>query len=405
MRSGMMTGLILAAAVVALTIIYHEHMQGNFHKLKAEMAPQRQDVPVPRPGGQEAIVLTRTALAGGSMPEFLSVTMLPGRGMNILQITAYLPEKGEVNLLAAPSVDDAERVMTGKGPDEAGAQSLAIGSPFEVPWAGRIWGTASQDRVTATWHGHTISLPATGENAGGAVSQGGLLLLPASTSADTSAMPDGGQAEATFEAGDFGAHWPSKTDVDVTVLLGSQSIELTVVAHNRGEVAEPIGIGWHPRFAIRGDRQQLRLRLPGQMREETRQGGLPTGTLLPVAGTSYDFTAHDGERLGNINLNDTFVKLHQELLDSGPLAELSDPANNYRLRLTALSSTIQAMHVDAPAGGNFVSIQPRYNLDDPLGREWSKDTDNGMVILQPGQSTQWQVRLELLSVASGQPPL
>jgi len=44
-------------------------------------------------------------LMGGTMPEFLSVTMLPGRGMNVLQIKAYIPGKGEVNLLASPSVE------------------------------------------------------------------------------------------------------------------------------------------------------------------------------------------------------------------------------------------------------------------------------------------------------------
>jgi hypothetical protein len=41
------------------------------------------------------------------MPEFLSVTLLPGRGMNVLQITAYIPGKGEVNLLASPSIEGA----------------------------------------------------------------------------------------------------------------------------------------------------------------------------------------------------------------------------------------------------------------------------------------------------------
>ena len=38
-----------------------------------------------------------------------------------------------------------------------------------------------------------------------------------------------------------------------------------------GDVAEPIGIGWHPRFAILGgDRGQMRLRVPAEMRVEVR---------------------------------------------------------------------------------------------------------------------------------------
>jgi aldose 1-epimerase len=407
MRSGMVTGLLLAMIIITLAIVYQQHMRGNFHKLKKQIVVEREDAPVPRPGGQEAITLTRTRMAGSSTPEFLSVTMLPGRGMNVLQITAYLPDKGEVNLMASPSVEEAQRAMTGQDMDAAGRASLTMGGAFEAPWAGVMGGVPSQGHVSTTWRGHTMTLPAAGTGASASVARGGLLLSSASALADTSAMPDGGQAEATFQAEDFGAHWPSKTTINMSVLLSSQSIELTVVAHNTGDVSEPIGIGWHPRFAIRGERQQLRLHIPGQMRIEVRdrQSGLPTGVLLPVAGTPYDLTGRGGQSLGKIDLNDSFVQLHHELLDAGPAAELDDPSNNYGLRLTALSSAIKTIRVDAPANATFVSIGPQFNYDDPFGREWSKDVDTGMVVLQPGQSTQWKVRLELVALTGSQAPI
>jgi aldose 1-epimerase len=407
MRSGMVTGLILALLVLGLGIAYRERGRGHLHKLESKIVTERQEAPVVRPGGKEPIVLTRTRLAGGSQPEFVSVTMLPGRGMNVLQIAAYLPDKGEMNLLASPSVEDAERAMTGQDADASGGASLTMGGAFEAPWAGLIGGVPSQGRVATGWRGHAMSLPAAGTGAAASVARGGLLLSAPTESTDTAAMPDGGQARATFKTEDFGAHWPSKTDLSMTVLLSSQSIEFTVVAHNVGDVAEPIGIGWRPRFAIRGDRGQLRLRLPGQMRAEVRdrQSGLPSGTLLPVAGTPYDFTANGGESLGKIDLDDIFVQLRRELLDNGPVAELNDPANNYGLRLTALSSTIKAFRVHAPADADFVSIEPQFNYDDPFGREWGKDADTGMVVLQPGQSTQWKVRLELVSLTGGPAPI
>jgi galactose mutarotase-like enzyme len=279
-----------------------------------------------------------------------------------------------------------------------------MGGAFEVPWAGRIEGVASQvagGRVSAVWRGHTMTLPGSAE----AVAHDGLLLANAADSADTTALPDGGQAQAVFHAGDFRAHWPSKTDVTVTVLLGSQWIELTVVMRNTGDAAEPVGIGWHPRFAIfDGNREQLRLRLPGEMREEVRdrESGLPTGVLLPVNGTPYDFTGRGGAALGKMDLDDSFVALHRDLMDNSAVAELSDPANDYGVRLTALSPTIKAFRVIAPADADYVSIGPQFNYDDPFGREWSKDTDTGMVVLQPGQSTQWEVRLELYSLAGNQ---
>ncbi len=403
MRSGMVTGLILAVLVGALSFAYRERGRGNLHKLEAKIATDRQEVPVPLPGGQEAIKLTRMRLMGGTMPEFLSVTMLPGRGMNVLQIVAYIPGKGEVNLLASPSVEGAESAMTGTGADADGQASLAMGGAFEAPWAGRIGGVASQvaGRVSAVWRGHTIILPGGAEG----VARGGLLLANAADSAETTALPDGGQAQAVFHAGDFGAHWPSKTDVTVTVLLGSQWIELTVVARNTGDAPEPVGIGWHPRFTIfDGNRDQLRLRLPGEMREEVRdrESGLPTGVLLPVNGTAYDFTMRGGAALGKMELDDSFVALQRDLMDNSAVAELSDPANDYGVRLTALSPTIKAFHVVAPADADYISIGPQFNYDDPFGREWPKETDTGMVVLQPGQSTQWEIRLELFSLAGNQ---
>jgi galactose mutarotase-like enzyme len=404
MRSGWVTGFLLGCVLVGLTFGYREHMRGNFHKLKEAMSDGREDAPVPRPGGQEAISLTRTRLMGDSTPEFLSVTILPGRGMNVLQITAYIPGKGEVNLMASPTVEGAAKAMTGKGDDADGSASLTVGGAFEAPWAGPIWGTPARDsRITATWQEHTITLPLAAS--GGA--RDGLMLAEPSDSVRTAALPDGGNAEAVFHAGDFGGLWPSKTDVTITVLLGRRSIDLTVSARNTGDEAEPIGLGWDPRFAILdGNRQQVRLRIPSEMRAEMRgRDKLPTGVLLPAEGSAYDFMAHGGAKLGRMDLDECFVELRQNLMDNGPIAELSDPADSYGLRLTALSSTIKAMRVVAPANADFVSIEPQYNYPDPFGREWRNGGDTGMVVLDPGQTTQWKVRLELFSPSGGGAPM
>jgi galactose mutarotase-like enzyme len=404
MRSGMVTGLVLVLLVLGLGVAYRERGRGNLHKLKAKIETERQEAAVPLPGGQEAITLLRAREEGGSSPEFLSATMLPGRGMNMLQITAYLPGRGEVKLLASPSIEDADRAMNGKGGDAAGRESLAMGGAIEAPWAGGIWGAAGQTagHVTTVWRGHSMTLPAA---SGSAVARGGLMLEEPANSAGTTAMPDGGKAQAVFDAGDFGAHWPSNTELTVTVLLISRTIELTVMARNTGDVAEPIGIGWRPRFAVLdGQRQQMRLRIPGEMRQEVRDRakGPPSGAQVPVAGTEYDFTMRGGAALGRMDFDESFTSLHQELLESGPVAELIDPANDFGLRLTALTPTIKTMRVVAPANGDFVSIDPQFNYDDPLGREWDKDEDTGMVVLQPGQTTEWKVRLEIYSISQTQ---
>jgi aldose 1-epimerase len=410
MRSGLLTVLVLTLVLAGLAFGWHEHRLGQFAQLKRELSKQPvHDVTV-KPGGQDVVQLQRSQMLEGNGPELLSATLLPGRGMNLLQITAYLPQKGEVNLLASPTLEEAGGLLSGTGADASGAKSLAMGAAIEVPWASRISGTTAPDGgdLIAVWHGMRLTAPTDAKDSngvGGATAAGGLLLKQASDSLSTNVMPDGGEAQAIFRPGNFNDHWPSKTEITTTVALSGRAIEMKIVARNTGDTAEPIGIGWHPRFAIlNGHRGQMMLRLPQGQRVEVkdRRTGQLSGRLLPVEGTEYDFTGRIGAQLGALNLDDSFVHLRTGLMENGPVAELRDPENDYGLRITAMTPTIKAIRVYAPLDGSFISIEPQFNYDDPFGREWAKDEDTGMVVLQPGQSTQWKIRLEIFSLSSSQ---
>lgn len=403
--------LLLVLLLAAGGLAVRERGRGHLSKLKSELKPQApvEPPPPPQPGGQDPIVLQRSQMAGSTMPEFLSATLLPGRGMNTLQITAYLPDKGEVQLLASPTVEEAARRLTGTGADQAGTGSLQLGGALELPWAGALPGMPVSDRdsVQASWHGHLLNLPAApGSGVTGAFSDGGLLLGERASSISANVMPDGGESQARYTAGNFGGRWPSKTDVTVTVLLSGRALEIRVVAHNGGTEPEPIGIGWRPRFAVLSeDRSQVRLHIPSSVRIERRSGSdLPTGRLLPVSGTPFDFTGHDGMPLRSIDLEDTFVHLRPALLDLGPMVELRDPKSNYGLRITAMTPTIRALRVESRPQTNVITVDPRFNFDDPFGREWSPDEDTGMVVLEPGKTTQWRIRIELFPLSNTAAP-
>src|SRR5579864_8886354 len=107
MRSGMLTFMMLTLVLVVLAFGWHEHRMGQFAQLKRELGKRPVLVVPVRPGDQDVVKLERSQMVGGNGPEFLSATLLPGRGMNLLQITAYLPQKGEVNLLASPTLQEA----------------------------------------------------------------------------------------------------------------------------------------------------------------------------------------------------------------------------------------------------------------------------------------------------------
>src|SRR5579875_2564361 len=67
----------------------------------------------PQINGQDVVTLQRKATQNGGAPEFLSATVIPGRGMNLFQITANLPGKGVTNIFFAPSLSEAQTKLSG----------------------------------------------------------------------------------------------------------------------------------------------------------------------------------------------------------------------------------------------------------------------------------------------------
>jgi aldose 1-epimerase len=410
MRSGLVIAIAVSLVLIAIGVALRERGQGRLALLRSQIKERTTPRPTtgpppPPPGGQDVVVLQRTPVNGGTLPEFLSATLLPGRGMSVLQITAYLPDKGEVNLLASPTLEVASLRFAAGDAAAGRAAGLEVGGAIEAPWAGRLGGVKTTDgaNVMAMWRGRGLIVPGDRADEARTLSDGGLLLTRRSDSVDSKVMPDGGNAQAVFSAGNFDGHWMSHTEVTTTTLLSSRAFEIKVVAKNTGSEPEPVGIGWRPRFSVvSGDREQATLRMPKSSREELdRRTGMPTGKVLPVTGTEYDFTARGGVPLGHKSLDESFVDLKPELLDNGPIIELRDLANDYGLRMTVLSTAVKAIRVNAPADKPFVTIDPQFNLDDPLGREWPKDQDTGLVVLEPGQSAQWRVRLELFPLTAG----
>ena len=355
----------------------------------------------PQIGGEPVVKLTRTATANGQEPEFLSLTTLPGRGMNVFQITANVPGKGEIPIFASPTLEDAASQLTGSGPDEYGNISYSFGGAFLVPYPNRIIGKLSADgkTVTTQWHGKTLTLPANNSNSQhpgeDKHAMHGLILQSKAEDVQTQSIPDGQTVTSVIHAGDFGGHWLSSTDLTFTLSLTGKAVDATIVAKNVGKDDEPIAIGWHPYFAIpSGDRTQARLHVPGtQLAVVNNYGAVfPTGKLIPVKGTKYDFTAKDGKPLDDIYLDDNWSKLQRT--DGAVDVNLADPASNYGVKILGLSPQIKTVQVYAPPTKQFAAIEEQFNFADPFGKEWH-GMDTGMVDLKPGKSVEWHVRLEL----------
>jgi galactose mutarotase-like enzyme len=349
-------------------------------------------------GGEKIVTLKRAAVST-TRPEFTSVTLAPGRGMELLQITANFPGKGEVNVLASPDLTGAKRMLD-VDDDPFGDLGYRLGAAFLVPYPNRIRGKLSADgkTLTTTWQGHTLTLPA--NNMGklpGAERHAmhGLILKAKTDDVRISNTAGGEQVTGVIHAGDFGGHWLSKTDLVVTITLTAGAVDASITALNVGGAAEPIAIGWHPYFNLpSGDRTQARLHIPGSEVAEVDgyDNVFPSGKLLPAAGTRYDLRAPSGVALGKEFFDDNWS--HLDWKDGVVTVKVIDPAAHYGVSIEGLSPEIRTIQAYAPPTAKFVAVEDQYNFADPFGKEWGK-MDTGMVTLKPGQSTRWHVRLRV----------
>ncbi len=397
-RSSALPLLILAALIALPSLGYYLHMRGRFSTLKRQIKGEQQAPAgaVARPGGIEPLVLTRTLTLGSNMPEFHSVTLLPGLGMGVLQMTASLPERGEVQLLAAPTAED---LVSGTASARTGVNDSH--GALEVPWGGLLLGmpTPVGTTIRTAWKGNAIEVPSDGADSNS--SSGGLLALLSTDTAETTTQPQGEVTLATFHASDFNQHWLSKTDVSVTVTLGPRTLDVTVTAKNVGDRPEPMGIGWHPRFKLpSGDRNGAEVRLPlgEQLEFANTTGGVPSGRFVTPPAAIQRLQGHSA-KLGKDGLDVTLTNLKPALLDSGTAAEMRDPASRFGLRMSADSASIQALRVTSPAGQGYISLGTQTNYDDPFGREWGT-SGSGITVLLPGQSLQWKVRVEIFAITT-----
>jgi galactose mutarotase-like enzyme len=405
-RTAILLSFALGAGIVAAQV-------SSARWFPAEQSTQQQTTPAAPAeqengpitiGGEPVVTLTRPRSAEQSKPQFLEAVVLPGMGMNLLQLKAYFPGKGEIQVLATMELPDAKKFLETDN-DEFGTNSFRIGAAMLLPFANRIRGKLSPDGKTIETAilGHRLSLPANfhGKNPGAEIhSIHGFIYAAKFQDVKQNNGPTESTVSASLHGGDFGGHWLSDTDVNLGVTLKDNAVDVYMLAKNVGQQEDPIGITFHPYFAFpSGDRKQARLHIPADQRTVVNNYDdvFPTGKIVPVKGTPYDFTAPEGVALGNLFMDDCFTDLQRD--DDGSLTiEVMDPAANYGVRIRGLSPHIKAVQVYAPPDKNFVAVEPQFNLADPFNRRIWHGQDTGMVILQPGKTTSWHVRLELFTL-------
>lgn len=351
-------------------------------------------------GGWPVETLSCTGPGAPGRPAFLSAEIAPARGMMLLQSRIRMPDGRETALLSCPPLEQLPDILSGGEDDFHGDKSFAFGAAVLLPYANRIRGRATTEGrwIETPILGRTVRLPRNwGGRAPGAeqYAMHGLMLDRAPERLERRAEAGGEALQGVFEPGDFGGCWLSRTRVAVEFALAPAALRLRVRAANVGEALLPVGIGWHPYFALpSGERTQARLHVPARARVEVNNYDevLPTGRTLPVAGGPYDFRHPDGAALGQLYLDDGFVGLERDAAREAT-ALIVDPAGGYGVRVRARSPEISAIQVFAPPSDPYVALEPQFNWADPFGPEWGGQ-DAGMVVLRPGASVVYEVIVE-----------
>src|SRR5262252_10098130 len=229
----------------------------------------------------ETVVLRPRVGSESGRATFIDATFTPSCGLSLTQAHADLPRHGTVELLR---------------------ESLSFGGAVLLPFANRIRGRLQPDGQTIDTDvlGRRVQLLANWSgkrpNAEKCAMHGMLFDQPMRVA---ESGPD--YVVAVLDARDFNGHWPSRTYVQIAVTLAPTSLDLSVTVRNVGHEPLPVGIGWHPYFAIpSGDRGQARLHIPAVRRAcvTNYDDVFPTGEIVEVARTRYDFTSADGRPLG-----------------------------------------------------------------------------------------------------------
>jgi len=182
--------------------------------------------------------------------------------------------------------------------------------------------------------------------------------------------------------------YPFRLDLRVEYRLGRDGLTVVTTARNPGDVTIPFGLGFHPYLTVGTERvDTVELRLPATRRLVLDARALPTGEVLPVAGTEYDFTV--GRAVGPTRLDTAFTGLTRDA-DGLAWATLDDRSGGRALALWADAHFGHLMcytgdTLDDPARRRTaIAVEPMTCPPDAFrsGRD--------LVVLEPGQ--EWEGR-------------
>ncbi len=125
--------------------------------------------------------------------------------------------------------------------------------------------------------------------------------------------------------------YPFLLDLRVEYRLGREGLSVTTTASNPGHLTLPFGLGFHPYLTVGTDRVDSSiLHLPATQRLVLDERGLPTGEVVDVAGSEFDYLR--SRSIGHSQMDTAFTGLRRDG-DGLARASLRNPIDDRSLEL------------------------------------------------------------------------
>ncbi len=353
-------------------------------------------------GGQPVYKLYAPFDINQQKPSIVNAIILPGKGMNIFQLVAYLPNYGFFEMLASPPIDTAEDYFVDDPDDCMGNKSFMVGGAILIPFAGRIRGKLNKDqeKINVQILDKKVNLHANwssgGNTYGEKIAHHGLILNKSMDKIKINSTTHGSFIETVFNAKDYCCGWPGEALHTFNISLTNDEFILCCTTKNRGKDNLPVSIGWHPYFNIPSKKRakaQLKFNASSRIKVNNYDDVFPTGEIVSTENTEYDFSTDKERPLQTLYLDDCFTDFQKDN-KGNKCVELYDPDTNYGLKVTA-NHVINAFQFYAPPDKPFIAIEPQMNLPDPFNKSIWKEKDCGVKILKKNEEFSYVVKVQL----------
>ncbi len=180
-----------------------------------------------------------------------------------------------------------------------------------------------------------------------------------------------------------GRGYPFSLAIWVTYDLGTSGLTCTFTVRNIGHQAAPVGVGFHPYFTVGTSLiDEAEVQIPGTACLEFNERLVPTGAVLNVAGTPWDYRRF--RAIGRQRFNHCYVRLERDAQGMAT-ASLRHTARGHTIDIT-MDSSFSAVVVytgdaiaDAPRAA--LAIEPMTCASDAFNHP-----DWGLKRLAPGET-------------------